>query len=32
VFTLALPGSPPDDTDEHPAAPDGTAAIDSLNV
>jgi two-component system sensor histidine kinase MprB len=32
VFTLELPASPPDDTGEHLAAPDGTTAVDSLNV
>jgi two-component system sensor histidine kinase MprB len=32
VFTLELPASPPDDTGEHATAPDGTAAVDSLNV
>jgi two-component system, OmpR family, sensor histidine kinase MprB len=32
VFTLELPASPPDETGEHVAASDGTAAVDSLNV
>jgi two-component system sensor histidine kinase MprB len=32
VFTLELPASPPDDTGAPLAAPDGTAAVDSLNV
>jgi two-component system sensor histidine kinase MprB len=33
VFTLALPATPPDDTDEHAAAPHSdVAAVDSVNV